>query len=64
MTTKMRAENWSNIPRNTKLAYVLYPAQAPKWAQDEMRRLSGIEGKQPPKGLPDAPVRNKVPSKR
>ena len=56
MATKMKADTWDTIPRNTKLAYVMYPAQAPKWAQDELRRRAANEGKQPPKGLPSAPV--------
>ena len=53
MSTKMRPDTWDNIDRNTKLAYVMYPAQAPQWAQNEMRRLSALEGKQVPTGLPE-----------
>jgi hypothetical protein len=63
MATKMRTETWDNIPRNTKLGYVMYPDLAPKWAQDELRRRAAAEGKQPPKGLPAEPARDysKVP---
>jgi len=60
MATNMKQDNWDNIPRNVKLAYILYPAQAPAWAQEEIRRRAALEGKQPPSGITEtakAPVR-------
>ena len=53
MAVKMRQDTWETLPRNVKHAYLLYPAQAPEWAQDEMRRRAANEGKQPPRNLPD-----------
>jgi hypothetical protein len=51
MATRMKPDNWDNIPRNVKLAYILYPSQAPAWAQEEIGRRAALEGKQPPSGI-------------
>jgi hypothetical protein len=51
MATKMRQDTWDALPRNVKLAYVLYPSQAPEWAQREMRARAAYERKQSPMDL-------------
>src|SRR5262249_15975501 len=61
MATRMKPDNWDNIPRNVKLAYILYPSQAPAWAQEEIRRRAANEGKQAPSGIPDRQQMPKAP---
>jgi len=46
--TKMRQDTWETLPRTVKLAYVLYPSQAPEWAQREMRIRAANEQKVSP----------------
>ena len=60
MSTKMKPDNWATIPRNVKLAYVLYPSQAPQWAQDQMSRLAANEGKRSPVAVRGGITRMKV----
>ena len=48
MATKMRQDTWDTLPRNTKLAYVMYPAQAPERAQREMKARAANERKVSP----------------
>jgi hypothetical protein len=48
MTTKMRNQSWHDLPRQSRLARVLWPQLAEKQYQDEMQVMSKQEGKTSP----------------
>jgi len=48
MATKMRNETWDTLPRQSKLAAVMYPELVPDHIQREMRTISYGEGKTDP----------------
>jgi hypothetical protein len=45
---KTKPQDWGSLPRQSKLAACLYPDLVPKNIQDEMKTLSGSEGKRSP----------------
>jgi hypothetical protein len=50
--SKLKNVTWASLPRQSKLAAILYPAQVPPEIQREMRDISRSEGRQPPRNLP------------
>jgi hypothetical protein len=50
MTTKMKPMGWHDLPRQSRIAQVMYGVD-PEF-QAEVNRMAAAEGKQPPKSAP------------
>jgi hypothetical protein len=48
MATKMREERWHDLPRQSRLARLMYPQLMEKQYQGEVAAMSRNEGKRPP----------------
>jgi len=46
--TKLKQQTWASLPRQSKLAAVLYPKLTPPEIQREMQAISRAEGKRSP----------------
>jgi len=46
--TKLKSQSWRDLPRQSKLAAVMWPDLVPKDVQDQMRALSANERKLSP----------------
>jgi hypothetical protein len=53
---KLRDLSWPELPRQSRLARVMYGNLAEPEYHEPLRRMAAAEGKKPPVGVPDAPA--------